>query len=117
MLSQSNVIPRKGLLSNLLPSLTLNKFKPERVTLVRYETVNEEYLKNVIGNGTWKIENKENKKNTYTLPINSLAGDELTLIIWGKQYISCDKDNYVEVGLIMTSKYEDYFKIILNIRN
>lgn len=101
MLSQSNVIPRIGLLPNLLPSLTLNKFKPDRTTLVRYETVTEEYLKNVIGNETWKIENKENKKNTftYTLPINGLAGDELTLIIWGKQYISCDKDNYVEVEL------------------
>ena len=101
LLSQSNVIPRIGLLPNLLPSLTLNKFKPDRTTLVRYETVNEEYLKNVIGNETWKIENKENKKNTftYTLPINGLAGDELTLIIWGKQYISCDKDNYVEVEL------------------
>ena len=101
LLSQSNVIPRIGLLPNLLPSLTLNKFKPDRTILVRYETVNEEYLKNVIGNETWKIENKENKKNTftYTLPINGLAGDELTLIIWGKQYISCDKDNYVEVEL------------------
>ena len=101
LLSQSNIIPRIGLLPNLLPSLTLNKFKPDRTTLVRYETVNEEYLKNVIGNETWKIENKENKKNTftYTLPINGLAGDELTLIIWGKQYISCDKDNYVEVEL------------------